>query len=291
MHTTIITPSTTRKASRLARFLLVSFVLLAACQPARNLPATATPVAAVEQVQTAAPTTLPAPTRTASAIAGAVAGATAPATAIPPQPEAPSPEPSATQPAQETREQIGEIPSADGPKPLYFPAPGDPLETWESLAGTLSIQDIQWVQYTGKVESSLLGNTTDITFQYPSGWTIGSRDTTRHISALNSSGTSGQADGEFLKLEILYNAARPTVSSEQPGDFQAHPVEIAGSPGLLIDYAQDPGRLQVLSVIFKHNDAWYIAAVYINLPQSDPIRVDRHRAMLFSMFQSIRIGP
>ncbi len=95
----------------------------------------------------------------------------------------------------------------------------------------------------------------------------------------------------MAKLDIIYQPARPTITSEQSGDFQVHAVEIAGDPALLIVYTQDPARLQVLTAILRHKDAWYIAAGTVNVSTPDQARVDRYRAIFYAMFQSITITP
>jgi hypothetical protein len=144
--------------------------------------------------------------------------------------------------------------------------------------------------YTGLVESSQPGSPANITFHFPPEWTV-TRNTSSRISVQNLPGNPGQPQGELARLDIIYQPARPTIGSQQSGDYQVHDVELAGGPGLLIAYTQDAEKFQVLTTIIKHNGAWYIAAGQINLSQPDQTRVENYRNLLLAMFQSIRITP
>lgn len=163
------------------------------------------------------------------------------------------------------------------------------MESWASLYDPAALQDVQWSEYSGQIDGSRPGSPDVITFRYPAEWTVAGSASTHRITVQNAQVDPGQPQGDLLKLDILHQPARPNISSEQTGDFQTYPVEITGSPGLLIIYTQDADKIQVLSAIFKHEDSWYIAAGQINLLLPDPTQIDRCRAMMFTIFQSIQI--
>ncbi len=269
---------------------LLCSAVLAACQPAARttaLPTRAYQTAVTESTATPAPAE-PALTAATAAPSVTPAPSRTPSPALLPS-ASPTQEFTSTVRPIQGPEPLGQLPADDGTEQIAFPAPDDPLESWASLYDPAALQDVQWSEYSGQIDGSQPGSPAGITFRYPAEWVVAGSASTRRITVQNAQVDSGQPQGNNLKLEILHQPARPNISSEQAGDFRTYPVEIAGSPGLLIVYTQDPERTQVLSAIFRHGEAWYIAAGRINLLQPDSARVDRWRAVLFAMFQSIQV--
>lgn len=269
---------------------LLCGAVLTACQPAAStaaLPTRAYQTALTESTATPAP------------VEPALTAATAAPSVAPASPRTPSPAllPSASPtqaftstvtPTQGSKP-LGQLPADGGTEQIAFPAPDDPLASWASLYDPAALQDVQWSEYSGQINGSQPGSPAGITFRYPAEWEVAGNVSARRITVQNTVADPGQPQGDNLKLEILHQPARPNISSKQAGDFRTYPVEIAGSPGLLIVYTQDPERTQVLSAIFRHGEAWYIAAGRINLVQPDSGYVDRWRAVVFAMFQSIQV--
>lgn len=268
---------------------LLCGALLTACQPAAStaaLPTRAYRTAVTESTATPALTEPPLTTTTAPSVTPAPSHTPSPALL----PSA-SPTQAFTSTVAPTQgpEPLGQLPAGDGTEQIIFPAPGDLTKNWASLYDPAALQDVQWSEYAGQIDGSQPGSPAGITFRYPAEWEVAANASTRRIAIQNAPADPGQPQGDLIRLEILYQPARPNVSSEQAGDFRTYPVEIAGSPGLLIVYTQDPERTQVLSAIFKRGEAWYIAAGRINLLQPDLARVDRCRAVLLAIFQSIQV--
>lgn len=178
-------------------------------------------------------------------------------------------------------------PPLSGPMP--FPTPAKEPIAWNRLIKPELVADIAWTQSQGMLAGNNPGEQWSYSFQAPKDWQINQDPNLSFVSVQNTAEISGTIQGPFAKFEIVRLKETPSLPEGGifiPSDFKT--VTMLGNPAVLYTRIDEPDQLMNFTIVFQHNDAWFVGSGYVFLPEANENEMERYQSILLTMASSFQ---